>query len=191
MKKSIKTLVACFSLLFIFSAKASDELSLTISEKENLIVEMKKTERDAVLSLLNENGEIIYKDRIFGDSNYTKKLGFEKLPVGVYKLILDKRFGITNSVIKKTADGLVLGEESFVFKPNYKQEGKRVKVYLANPGRAPLRVQVFDSNGEEVGNFSNSDEILKKTLDFSRVRKGAYMLKIQTPSNIFTEHIEI
>ncbi|MCP9200308.1 hypothetical protein MKO06_10335 [Gramella sp. GC03-9] len=191
MKKSKKTLVTCLMLLFIFSLKASDEMNLKISENENLIVEMKKTEPNAILSLLNQEGEVIFKDRFFGDSIYTRKLKFEELPDGEYTLVLDKTFSTSNSVIKKSKAGLELGLESVTFKPTFKIEGQKVNLYLANPEQLNLYVQIFDSEGVEVGNFRCKDQVMKKTLDFSRVPAGSYTVKVKTPQDEFTKEVEI
>lgn len=191
MKKTIRNTVIGLALIMVFSAKASDEISLKVSDRENLVVEMKRTGKEAVLSLSDHNGEIIFKDRFFSDSTYKRTLVFDKLPEGEYSLVLDKMYSLSSSIIKKTENGIEIKSESFSFKPIYKVEGKKVWLYLANPAELKMKVEIFDKYGEPVGEFACRDLVLKRTLDFSRVPKGEYVVKIKTPDNKFVKSLKL
>ncbi|MCG9972497.1 hypothetical protein [Christiangramia crocea] len=189
MKTAITTLGMALLLLVSINVKAADELDIRINDQQNLIIELQSIEKGAVLSLLDETGEVLFKDRFFNESPYSKILDFENLPDGTYSLKLDKEYSISTSVIKKKGKDISIVKKgySFVYKPIIKVSGSRVALHLVNPEETTMQVEIFDKYGEPVGFFKCNDLILKRSLDFSNVPAGTYKVTIKTKRNSFTK----
>ncbi|APU69884.1 DUF3244 domain-containing protein [Christiangramia flava] len=193
MKKAISTLVAVFSLLMTANVNAADGLDLKISEQQNLVVNLQDVEDNAVLSLMDARGEVIFKDRFLNEKNYSKTLSFQNLPDGNYTLSLDKTFTISTSVIKKKGNELLVKHENyeFVFKPVFKTYGKKVLVYMANPTETTAEILIFDKAGEQIGQLKTKDLVLKKTFDFKTVPSGEYIVKVKYGEHVFEETVKL
>ncbi|MCM8570235.1 T9SS type A sorting domain-containing protein [Gramella jeungdoensis] len=193
MKTTIRTLGITLLFLVFMNVKAADELDIRINDQQNLIVELQSIEKGAVLSLLDESGEVLFKDRFFNESSYSKILDFESLPDGKYSLKLEKEYSVATSVIRKTGKSITIskGEYSFVYKPILKVDGNKVALYIANPEETFMHVEIFDRYGKSVQYFKSKDLILKRTLDFSRVPAGSYIVTIKTKKNSFTKTLTV
>lgn len=193
MKTTMKTLAMTLLLLVFMNVKAADELDIRINDQQNLIVELQSIEKGAVLSLLDESGEVLFKDRFFNERTYSKILDFENLPDGKYSLKLDKEYSVATSVIRKTGKNITIskGEYSFVYKPVLKVDGYKVALYVANPEETFMHVEIYDKYGESVQYFKTKDLILKRTLDFSRVPAGSYTVTIKTSRNSFKKTLTV
>ena len=193
MKKTIKTLFVALIFLGALSLKASDGLDLKVNDHQNLIVQLQGIEKGAILSLQDKKGEVIFRNRFFEEDNYSKILDFQELPDGEYSLTLDKQYSISTSFIRKEGTNIVINDKaySFAFKPCFREAGDKISLYLANPAKHHLQVEVFDKLGNLVGAFKSTDQILKRTLDFSQVPKGEYTVRIKTKDHDFTKSLSI
>ncbi|GAA4647142.1 hypothetical protein GCM10023115_51040 [Pontixanthobacter gangjinensis] len=182
-------------LLFVgtFTAMANDGLDLKVNQEQSLIVEVKKNQKGAILSLRDEQGEIVFKDFVNDADEYTKVLNFTNLPVGEYSFILEKEFSISTSKIRKNEENIQILEDSYVlvFKPLYKQREEKVLLYLANPEENRVVIKIFDKFGVLVGEISCRDVVIKRTLDFSKVPPGSYFVEIKTKTDNFSHRLNV
>ncbi|MDR5590132.1 hypothetical protein [Christiangramia sp. SM2212] len=193
MKNTIKNLMMALLFMVVINGKAADGVDLKVNDQQSLVVEVKKVETGSVLSLINSNGEVLYKDRFLNEKNFSKVIDFKTLPDGKYLLIMDKEFIKSTSVIIKKDDLVNIIHESYstIFKPCLKIKKDQVSFYLVNPSEKYIEVEIFDKQGETVGNLKSRDSVVKKTFDFSRVNPGDYTFKIYTKAEKFTETITI
>lgn len=193
MKKTIKNLTIVLLLLVSFNSIANDGIDLKVGDEQNLFVSLPKMEDGALLSLLDENEEIIYKDRILEENGVTRKFDFNGLPDGKYTVKLDREFHISTSVIIKGNNKLTLDKSSYalVFKPLYRYKEDQVSVYLANPEENRVEIKIFDKFGVPVGVVKCNDLVIKKKLDFSEVPPGNYTVQIKTKTNNFTKTLVV
>lgn len=193
MKNTIKTLMMTLFIMVVINVQAADGVDLKINDQQSLVVEVKKVETGSVLSLINVNGDVLYKDRFLSEKNFSKTIDFKNLPDGKYLLIMDKEFIQSTSVITKSKGLVSIDREAYstVFKPCFKMENNLVKFYLVNPSEKYIEVEIFDKHGESVGNLKSRDNVLKKTFDFSKVNPGDYTFKVNTNSARFTETITV
>lgn len=193
MKKAVKTFLAVLLLLVALNVNAADGLDLRINDKQNLIVELQQIEKGSVLSLKDMDGEVIFKDRFFEESEYSKTLDFNELPDGEYTLSFDKQYSIASYVISKRNEDLIIEDNgySFVFKPSFITKENKVRVHLANPTQQTISLEIFDKEGIIVGSATSRDMVLKKTLDFSKTPKGEYTVKIKLGKESFTKTFTI
>ncbi|MCH4823000.1 T9SS type A sorting domain-containing protein [Gramella lutea] len=193
MKKTFKILTLALFLLVSLNSRANDGIDLKVGDQQYLLVSLSKVEKGALLSLLGENKEIIYKDRILEEDSITRKFDFNGLPDGEYTLKLDREFHISTSVITKIKDKLIINYRSnlLIFKPLYRGDEDQVSVYLANPEKNRVEIKIFDKFGVPVGILTCNDLVIKKKLDFSEVPPGNYTVQIKTKTNNFTKTLVV
>lgn len=191
MKKTVRNLVLVLLLLVTLKSTASDELDLKVSNEQNLIVEAQNIGKGAVLSLHSENGDLLFKDRFINEESYSKILDFTDLLTGTYILKLDREFSISTSIIKKTDKKIRVDNNSysFIFKPLYKISEDQVSLYFANPQENKVEIEIFDKFGVPVGIIKCNDLVVKRKLDFSKVKPGKYTVEIKTKTGNFTNTV--
>ena len=193
MKNVFKKLLMAILFLAALETMANDGLDLKINEDQSLTVEVEKIEKGAILSLKNDNGEIVFRDTFNDQESYTKIFDFEKLSNGEYTLVLDKEFSISTSKIRKMEDKISIEKDSYKldFKPLYKNNGEKILLYLANPEENSVEIKIFDKFGVTVGEIRCDDLVVKRTLDFSKVPSGNYFVKIRTKTNSFSKTLNV
>lgn len=189
MKKVIRKLMMAILFLAALKSMANDGLDIKINEDQSLTVEVEKTENGAMLSLLDQDGEIVFRDMFNEQKSYSKIFDFNKLENGVYTLVLDKEFSVSTSKIRKDEENLILIKDAYTlsFKPLFKEEGEKIYLYLANPEENRVDIKIFDKFGVPVGEIKCDDLVVKRTLDFSKVSSGSYIVKIKTKTNNFSK----
>lgn len=193
MKKTFKKLITAFLFMIAISVNASDGLDLKVNNQQNLIVEVQRLEQGAMLSLLDETGEIVYKDKFFNEDTFTKVFDFNRLEDGKYTLIFDKEHSVSYSTITKDGSNLSIDDTAYRldFKPLYRVSGDQVSICLSNPEENKVEIEIFDKFGVPVGNLRTNDLVVKSKLDFSKVPSGSYIVKIKTKTNTFSKWIEV
>ncbi len=193
MKKTLKNLLVIPLLLVSINVLATDGMNLKVNDKHSLVVNLQKIEEGAMLSLLNENGEILYKDQFIEKNDFTRIFDFKALANGEYTVILDREYHISYSKIRKNEENLVVDNNSYelVFKPLYRVKGGQVSLYLANPEENKVEIKIFDKFGVPVGKLNCKDLVVRRKLDFSEVPPGNYTVEIKTKTNNFTKTLVV
>lgn len=191
--KTIKTFLLALVLLVAFNVHAADDLNLKVNNNQNLIVKLEQIEQGSVLSLQNSSGEIIFKDRFYEENTYSKTLNFKDLPDGKYTLSFEKKYSISTFVIRKKENGVQIDDSAykFIFKPTLKIEGDKVLFHLVNPYHKYAWIEIYDHHGALVGSVQSDETVVKKTLDFSRMPKGDYSVKVKIDHQQFTETVSL
>ncbi|WP_026916106.1 hypothetical protein [Christiangramia portivictoriae] len=192
MKNAINNFVVAMMLLVSLSSSATDGVKLKV-EKQNLIVSIQKTENASELSLLNQRGEVIFRDQLDANGEFSKKFKFESLYDGTYSLVLNKKYSKSTTLITKSNDQIMIdpANSRFAFKPCFKIVDDQVVVYMPNLNESNLSVEVYDSTGVRVGNYQTRALELRKAFDFSGVESGKYTFRIKTAEDSFEEIIEV
>ena len=193
MKKMINIAVVVIFLITGFHVNATDRIDVKIQENHTLLVEVGKTEQEAFLVLEDENGEILFKDRFINHEYYKMKVNLSIMPMGIYYLRLDKEYAILTSTIVKTEEGLHIkgGTSEIAFKPRYKVEDHRVLVQLTNPSETRTKLRVYPAGGEMIGECEGGKSLFKKTLDFSHMPAGEYVIRIVSGDKNYTKKVQI
>ena len=189
MKKTQKNFMVMLLLLIGLNVAAKDGLDLMVNDKQSLVINLQDIEEGTMLSLLDEKNQILYKDQFFKENGITKIFDFNKLPDGSYTVVLDREFHMASAKIRKNEENLAIIDNSYklIFKPLYRVEGDKVSLYLANPEENKVEIKIFDKFGVPVGNVSCRDLVVKRSLDFSGVPSGSYIVEIKTKTNNFTK----
>ena len=193
MKRLINIAVVVIFLTTGFNVYAADRIDVKIQENNTLLVEVGKAEQGAYLVLEDMNGEILFKDSFINRALYQMTVNLSTMPEGTYFLRLDKEYAVLTSIIVKTETGLQVkeGTSEIAFKPRFKVENDMVLVQLTNPSEIPTKLRVYTSSGELVGECEGRKSIFKKTLDFSQMPVGEYVIRILNGDNSYIKKVQI
>ncbi len=193
MKKTIKNLLFVLMMLLAGFVNAADNLDLKVNDQQNLIVELEEIEDGTILSLMDTEGEILFKNRFFEERSYKKVLDLASLPEGVYMLKLDKKYSLSTSIIHKKGEEIIIDKNAyeFVFKPSFEVSGDEVAFFLANPASKKVIVEILDKDGKLVGSTTSREYVIKRILDFSNVNSGEYFVKVKIGKEKFTQKLNV
>lgn len=180
----MKKLMSIFIVALGLAAEkgyAAGEVDLMIKENKTLVVSLDDVEKGDLLFFTNKAGEVLFKDSLLLDEPYSRSLDLRIIPRGIYYINLEKKDHILVSVIEKTEGGIFVRERSTktVFKPCYKQEGKKVTVFLTSPNAAATHVEVLDTKGRSVGKAQEAKYTFTRTFDFSGMPAGEYIINLR------------
>lgn len=176
-----------------FKVKAAEGIDVKVKDNQIILVELEKVEKGTVIILQDVMGTTLFKDSLVSSDGYRKSLDLEVIPQGVYFLHMETEKSILSSKIVKTSKGISIEEESseITFKPCFKVIDDTVLVFLSNPTKATISLEVYDAGGELLNTINNSSSILKKTLDFSKVPAGDYSINIKMKNRSFRKTITV
>ena len=192
MRNLFKFTILALMLTASLNIKAAEGLDVRINE-ETLFVEVQNSFMNATLTLKDEEGNLIFKDGLIDNKSYRKTLNFATAHTGTYYLNFENEFYIFTKVIKRSNKGVKIDKEAseIIFKPTYKISDRKLMFSLTNPEERMTQIEVYDVRGELVNSITANDLIIKKTLDFKRVPKGEYLIKIKRGQQVFTKTVNL
>ena len=178
MQRKMKTLVFTLLLIIGYNVQAAKNFDVAVDENQNLRVELNDVQDGDMLTLIDVEGKVLYKE-LHLSNKFNKSLSLEEVPNGTYFLHLEDDNTIYAREILKTGNTVEIKNESqIIFKPTFKQVDNQVKLSFTNPNKANILLYVYDNEGNIVTAIENSDLVVKKTFDFSAVPAGDYMLAV-------------
>lgn len=189
MKTTLKTLIMLAMVAFSGKALASDGMLLKVNKEQHLIVNVDNCESSAVLTLLDNQGVVIFKEQFPAEAKYSKVLNLMQLEDGKYLLELDKKYSKSvSTIIKKGKEVTVDSSEySMIIKPTFKLEKEQLSMSISNGKGVKTEIEIYAPSGERLKKVSSKDYVVKKTFDFSNVRPGSYTVIVRTETGTFTE----
>ncbi|MDT0676850.1 DUF3244 domain-containing protein [Autumnicola musiva] len=190
--KNVFRLLSFILLIGIsFNVKAAD-LAVKVKEK-TILIELRNPVEGATLSLLDEQGKMLFRDGLIAKNAYTKALDLSDAPQGTYYLQFENEYHIHTKVIKKDEAGIHVEDKSsaITFKPSFRINNKQVLLSLTNPTEGAAKVKVYNSLGELIATAEGKGIVVTKTIDFKNVPVGEYTIEISTKENNFLKIINL
>lgn len=193
MKRTVKTLVMLAIVAFSWNALASDGINLKVNDEQHLIVDVENIESSAVLTLLDIQGNVIFKEQFPAETNYSKILNLVQLNDGKYLLVLDKKFSRSTSTIIKKGREVSVDTTAYavVMKPTFKLENETLSLSMSNAKGSKTEIEIYDSSGDRLEKVNCKDLVVKKSFNFSNVRPGKYTVIVKTAEETFTETFDV
>lgn len=192
MKNVFKNALLILSLSTGYWMEAAEDLNVKVLDSQNVKVELKNGDKGDVLLLKDIYGNVLYQDSLNLVNSYEKTFNLELVPKGIYYLSLDQKGSLLVTTIRKTEKGLeVDGFSDFTFKPCFETKSKEVRMFLNNPGELKTTLKVYDPFGILVGKMESKELVVKRTLDFSQVPSGNYIVEVEIDDQKFTNELEI
>lgn len=182
------------TLLFSLVAGAMEfeNEGVILKSGQALVVDL-KVNKGTLISFEDLGGQILFKDNLTMNGNYTKTFHLEMVPQGTYLLKVEKRFATKSWKIRKSKEGIeILGNSSTIsFKPQFRLKEKHVNVFMTNPSRENIGLVVKDENGRVLATLKDSKKVFSKTLDFSKMGAGEYHVSIIKRNEVYNEKVVI
>ncbi|WP_148096292.1 T9SS type A sorting domain-containing protein [Flavobacteriaceae bacterium 14752] len=189
----MKQLITAVAILLSVQVFAISDIQIRSNGTSEVIIEAQKTSGQEIIRIFDEEGTVLFFERINGDS-YQKTFTLSTLPNGKYFVEYENDSKINTAVIvKKENNTLVTSNFNQVsFKPMINQEGDYLSVGLTNPQLKNVIMNITDSNGFELTEIKNLNELfVKKTFNTKRLPKGEYTVQVKCGKKSFTKLISI
>lgn len=192
LKKGI-LMVTMFATLLSFANEGSFYIIKNDARRTSLT--LKDVKQGNLLSILDNNGIVLYKEQIQKTGIYTKGFDLTALPDGSYIFELDKDveiksipFTVTSSTVEFEKD-----LEKSIFKPVTKIEDSRVLVSQLSLSEKPLSIEIYYANKGEF-NLVHSETIegtkhIKRVYRLNGLETGKFKMVYTTEGRTFTKNI--
>jgi hypothetical protein len=190
-------MVTLFATLLSFANEAS---FITIkNDAKSTSLTLENVKEGNLLSIKDNNGIILYKERIQKTGNYTKGFDLTTLPNGSYLFELDRDLEITT--IPFTVESSVVSFnsdlETKTFKPYVKVEDDMLYITKLSLNSAPLEIEIFFKSSLS---YSESELVYSETIKdtksigkafkLSGLKQGTYKVNLISEGREFTTLIE-
>ena len=193
--KKLKNISLVALFLFTFSsagAKEKDGDGVSLNGEQTVLVDLSNVSPGTRILFEDKFGVTLFKDDLLKDGQYNKSLHLEMVPQGIYFLKVDKRFATRVWKIKKSSKGVeIVGKSATISKPHFRVQEDTVSVYMANIQKGRVDLTVEDRRGEVLAIIRDSGKLFQKTLDFSTVPPGEYLIKVTKGQEKFEEKVVI
>lgn len=151
-----------------------------------------------LLSIIDNNGVVLYKESIQKSGIYTKGFDLTSLPDGEYLFELEKDIEITTIPFSVKSNEVVFNKnaQTSFFKPFTRVEGDLVLISQLALTKEPLKIEIYFSDyslsnqelmhSEEIRNVKTIEKVFK----LSGIKKGTYKVVCYTQGRRFTKIID-
>lgn len=195
MKKLIKrslVLMALSAILLVNSKVAVSATNEPVTKRTK--VEFEQIQKGSLLSIKDENGSTIYKERIKNNGTFSKVFDLRELPQASYYFEIDgdEEIRIIPFKVNESDAYLSEGAAYSIPKPKIEVEDNLVHVSKQSAEQRDMDVKVYyegyDLAFEE---FLKDTDTVKRTYDFSSSLAGNYTIILTTQGRTFVDNIRI
>ncbi|SFZ89938.1 hypothetical protein SAMN05428642_101648 [Flaviramulus basaltis] len=186
-------MVTMFATLLSF---ANENSFFTIkNDAKKTVLILKNVKEGNLLSIIDNNGIILYKELIEQNGVYSKGFDLTSLPDGKYIFELDKDIQIDTIPFTVTSNNVVFSkaEEKTIFKPYTRVKGNMLYITKLALNEEPLKIDIYFSNAID-SKLMYSEKIegtknIQKVYRLSGLEQGNYKVVMKTEGKTFTKNI--
>ncbi|MCB4807403.1 hypothetical protein LG651_04000 [Tamlana sp. 62-3] len=184
-------MVTMFATLLSFATEPAN--LIIVKDAKKTILTLDSVKEGNLLTIIDANGVVLYKEVIAKTGNYQKAFDLTALPDGEYVFELEKDLEIDTMPFTVTDNQVVFhkASEKITYKPFLRVENGVVFVSKLSLNKSPLKVEIYygeDSNlvfSESIENTKN----IQKAYKLSGLGEGSYKFVFTTEGKTFTEQI--
>ena len=201
MKKIIqKSFVLALMLMGLTSLAREKGPFLKVNEKGGkefflFIDEATANADEALISLKDVTGEILYSENLTRGNQYRKLFDLNALPKGEYILQIEDGTRIKTWPLNITEEGLNLhnADNKDFYKPQIIEQGNnKVGVSMFNKSKSSGEVSIFDSKRNLMFSESLPSElVVQRMYDLSQLQAGSYDVALKIDGRRFTKTVVI
>lgn len=190
-KMTMAIMVGCLSFNVLANDNADNKEEANISlepSKSSATVKVHfmniSTSTPATMNVLDQSGDIIYKEVLEGRASYTKKYNFSELKPGKYSMVLKSETVEIQKPFIVGLNGNVREDKSEAFKKFKpavieKNEKEQVHIMFNNSTGAPLSVTLVDKKGNILYKEKvQENENYGRVINLKDVPSGHYTLVV-------------
>jgi len=199
MKTLIKKTILAFAMIIALVANANDGISFIKKDgKIKTALKIDNVKPGQLLSIIDMNGLVMYKEHIKISGVYNKYFDLTALPDGKYYFEIDKEIAITTIPfnVKYNTVAFNKDKETTIYKPVVRIKNNSVYVSRLSLEYAPLEVNIYYQDEDSNYNLIHT-ETVEKTKIFNRIYtldsqvKGNYKLVFKTKDKLFVEKVKL
>lgn len=192
-KKGI-LMVTMFATLLSF---ANDNSFFTIkNDVKKTSLTLKNVKVGNLLSIIDDNGVILYKELIQKTGIYTKGFDLTSLPNGKYVFELDKDLEIDTIPFRVTSNTVDFNKETgkTIFKPYFKVNEDVLFISKLSLNEAPLKVDIYFENSGST-ELMHSEKIentkdIQRAFKLTGLEEGSYKVVLYSEGRTFVKYIK-
>lgn len=156
-------------------------------------IEYKSVKKGNALTIINQNGLIIYKQVIENTGTYSKVFDLTNLENGFYTTELEKDFEIFIKKIE-VKNGLVTflkKENTKIFKPVIRTKGDLLLISKLTFKKEPLKIVLYYKDDIIISETIQGKELLNRVYKLSKSEREAYKVVINSDNRTYTKEFTL
>lgn len=155
-------------------------------------VEFYKVKKGELLSIKNEEGEIIYSLKIKNSGSYSRIFDISKLEEGSYTRELEKDYEIIIKPFSIMSGGITFGKEQVIFKPVIRAENDLILISKLNFEKEPAKISLYYNNDLIFfETLKSSEALLKRIYKLSEKEEGSYRVVMYCNNKHYTKKFKL
>lgn len=174
----------------------SGEVVTSSNQKNNTNtkVEFEIVKKGSVLSIKDEYGQTLYKERIKVNGSFSQTFDLSNLPDAKYHFELndEHEIKIMPFMVSGSVAMFITNEESVISKPIIRVEENYIHITNNRPDNQNMNVKVYYEGSDLAFEESLKDiKMMNRTYDFSSSLRGSYTIVLETGGKTFVDYIKI
>tara|TARA_A100000164_G_C21868133_1_gene753654 strand:+ start:465 stop:1058 length:594 start_codon:yes stop_codon:yes gene_type:complete len=195
--KHLKIQISIIYLLLLVNLTKADhliDLEIISSNNYSFVIQLTDVKYDTKCLLLNQRGEILYKENIASTDIFQRSLNLTELPDGNYKLRIEDNYKIVTTILTKSKGRVVTSNEdkNTTFKPQIMLKNKQLIVSLLALNNEKLEISIIDEEHNIISEKKLSGSVnLGQSFDLSQLSSGDYTVQLYTNGKIYNKPISL
>ena len=187
-------------ILFVTSLSFANDASFYLikNDAKRTALTLKDVKEGNLLSIMDDNGVVLYKESIQKSGIYTKGFDLTSLPDGIYLFELEKDLEIKTIPFTVKSNKVLFNKEKQTnfYKPFTRVEGDLVFISQLALTKAPLEIKIYfsDSSYSSHSELMHTEKItntknIQKIFRLSGSKKGSYKIVCYSQGREFVKMI--
>lgn len=195
--KHLKIQISIIYLLLLVNLTKADhliDLEIISSNNYSFVIQLSDVKYDTKCLLMNQRGEILYKENIVSTDIFQRSLNLMELPDGNYKLRIEDNYKIVTTILTKSKGRVVTSNEdkNTTFKPQIMLKNKQLNVSLLALNNEKLEIAIIDKEQNIISEKKLSGSVnLGQSFDLSQLSSGDYTIQLYTNGEIYNKPISL
>ncbi len=195
--KNLKLLLSIiYLLLFVNLTKADHFIDLEIisSNNHSFIIQLSDIKYDTKCLLLNQRGEILYKENIVSTDAFQRSLNLTELPDGTYEIRIEDEYKTVTTFLSKSKGRVIQSNanKNIAFKPQIMLKDTQLNVSLLAVNDEELAISILDEEQNIISEKKLSGGInLGQSYDLSKLNSGYYTVQLSANGKIYNKLISL
>lgn len=194
MKTAIKNYLVIATLMLgtLIGYANENNTDFNFLKGKKIKVEFKTVKKGELLSIKNEEGNIIYSLEIKNSGSYSRIFDLSKLEEGNYTTELEKDYEIIIKSFSVMAGDITFGKEQIIFKPVIRTENDLVLISKLNFEKKPVKISLYYNNDLIFSEtITNSEALLKRIYKLSEKEEGSYSVVMHCDNKYYTKNFKL
>jgi hypothetical protein len=193
--KNILKSTALAALLFISLTSMAYQPGLRLvngMEAKSLVFELVSASEESIVSMRDENNNIIFYDNVTG-TNHTKKFNLKNLETGTYYLEVENTSQfVTYTLSVENNEVKIINKEEKYTPVVFGKEGNKVRLNLENNDLSKVEIIIMNENNAKVfGESLASQKNIDKTFNFEKAVKGVYTISVKDGKKVYYQNVSV